>query len=195
VQLPEVEARFRRDGLIADPMSFEQLNKFIDAEVATWKPVMERAIRKGITFLAKSQRSDGSWIPLWFGNEHAVNDENPVYGTAQVLVALRELDERGYDGLRDLKSRAVEQLVAAPVAGVLADVGGLDEAGDTEGVTEVKLLVDPGSTIGTLESSDSRVAYVRAVGKTADLAVNAARKAAAHLEFQLRVRAVSQQMV
>ena len=43
VQLPEVEARFRRDGLIADPMSFEQLNKFIDAEVATWKPVMERA--------------------------------------------------------------------------------------------------------------------------------------------------------
>ena len=77
------------------------------------KPVMERAIRKGITFLAKSQRSDGSWIPLWFGNEHAVNDENPVYGTAQVLVALRELDERGYDGLRDMKSRAVEQLVAA----------------------------------------------------------------------------------
>ena len=24
-------------------MSFEQLNKFIDSEVATWKPVMERA--------------------------------------------------------------------------------------------------------------------------------------------------------
>jgi len=61
--------------------------------------------------------------------------------------------------------------VAAPVAAVLADVSGLDEAGDTEGVTEVKLLVDPGSTIGALESSDSRVAYVRAVGKTADLAV------------------------
>ena len=73
--------------------------------------------------------------------------------------------------------------VAAPVAGVLADVSGLDEAGNTEGVTEVKLLVDPGSTIGPLESSDSRVAYVRAVGETADLAVNAARKAAAHLEF------------
>ena len=43
VQLPETEARFRRDGLIADPMSFEQLNRFIDSEVATWKPVMERA--------------------------------------------------------------------------------------------------------------------------------------------------------
>ena len=42
MQLPETEARLRRDGLIADPMSVEQFNKFIDAEVATWKPVMER---------------------------------------------------------------------------------------------------------------------------------------------------------
>ncbi|HET7666973.1 MAG TPA: ATP-grasp domain-containing protein [Mycobacterium sp.] len=84
---------------------------------------------------------------------------------------------------------------AAPVAGVLAAVSGLDEAADIEGVTEVKLLVDPGSTIGPLQSSDSRVAYVRALGKTADLAVAAARKAAAQLEFQLRVRAVSDRTV
>ena len=43
VRLPEVEARLRRDGLIADPMSVEQFNKFIDAEVAIWKPGLERA--------------------------------------------------------------------------------------------------------------------------------------------------------
>jgi tripartite-type tricarboxylate transporter receptor subunit TctC len=42
MQLPETEARLRRDGLIADPMSVEQLDKFVDSEVATWKPVMER---------------------------------------------------------------------------------------------------------------------------------------------------------
>jgi tripartite-type tricarboxylate transporter receptor subunit TctC len=42
MQLPETQARLRRDGLIADPMSVEQLNKFVDSEVATWKPVMER---------------------------------------------------------------------------------------------------------------------------------------------------------
>ena len=41
-QLPETEARLRRDGLIADPMNVEQFNAFIDAEVAAWKPVMER---------------------------------------------------------------------------------------------------------------------------------------------------------
>jgi biotin carboxylase len=85
--------------------------------------------------------------------------------------------------------------VAAPVAGVLADVNGVDEARNVKGVTDVQLLVRPGSAIGPLESSDSRVAYVRAVGETADLAVNAAREAAAHLEIQLRVRAVSEQTV
>jgi biotin carboxylase len=85
--------------------------------------------------------------------------------------------------------------VAPPVAGVLADVSGLDEARNVKGVTDVQLLVRPGGTIGALESSDSRVAYVRAVGETADLAVGAARKAAAHLEFQLRVRALSEQTV
>jgi L-amino acid ligase C-terminal domain 2 len=74
-------------------------------------------------------------------------------------------------------------------------MSGLDEAGETEGVTEVKLLVRPGRTIGNLESSDSRIAYVRAVGKTPELAVNSARKAAAHLEFQLRVRDVSEKTV
>lgn len=42
MQLPETEARLRRDGLIADPMNVQQLDKFIDSEVATWKPVMER---------------------------------------------------------------------------------------------------------------------------------------------------------
>jgi biotin carboxylase len=82
--------------------------------------------------------------------------------------------------------------VAAPATGELASVSGLEEAGKTEGVTEVKLLVGPGSTVGRLESSDSRIAYVRSVGETATEALDAARKAAAHLEFQLRVCAVSQ---
>ncbi|MGZ8801146.1 MAG: ATP-grasp domain-containing protein [Mycobacterium sp.] len=95
---------------------------------------------------------------------------------------------------RPARSSAI-WFVAAPAAGVLADVSGVDEARDAEGVTEVELLVRPGSTIGALESSDSRVAYVRAVGETPDLAVDAARKAASHLEFQLRVRAETKQTV
>lgn len=51
-------------------------------------------IRKGQRYLRKTQRADGSWLPLWFGNQHAPDDENPTYGTAKVVLALAELDER-----------------------------------------------------------------------------------------------------
>jgi len=48
----------------------------------------ERAIVRGIEYLARAQNSDGSWIPLWFGNESAPKQENPVYGTSRVLTGL-----------------------------------------------------------------------------------------------------------
>jgi squalene-hopene/tetraprenyl-beta-curcumene cyclase len=38
-------------------------------------------------FLNKVQRPNGSWLPLWFGNQHVPDDENPVYGTSRVLRA------------------------------------------------------------------------------------------------------------
>jgi squalene-hopene/tetraprenyl-beta-curcumene cyclase len=44
-----------------------------------------------LNYLARQQRPDGSWLPLWFGNQHAPSDENPVYGTARVLAAYRML--------------------------------------------------------------------------------------------------------
>ena len=43
------------------------------------------ATRLALDYLRKTQRADGSWIPLWFGNEHAKDEENPVYGTAMVV--------------------------------------------------------------------------------------------------------------
>jgi squalene-hopene/tetraprenyl-beta-curcumene cyclase len=52
---------------------------------------IEQAILRGLTFLRKTQRSDGSWLPLWFGNQDRPDDENPVYGTARVLMALADL--------------------------------------------------------------------------------------------------------
>jgi squalene-hopene/tetraprenyl-beta-curcumene cyclase len=48
-------------------------------------PTIEQALEKGFKYLTRVQRVDGSWLPLWFGNQHAPNDENPTYGTARVL--------------------------------------------------------------------------------------------------------------
>ncbi|MGO8691422.1 MAG: prenyltransferase/squalene oxidase repeat-containing protein [Thermoguttaceae bacterium] len=49
------------------------------------------AVERGLAYLAAQQRGDGSWVPLWFGNEHFPEEENPVYGTARVLLAYRDL--------------------------------------------------------------------------------------------------------
>jgi squalene-hopene/tetraprenyl-beta-curcumene cyclase len=57
----------------------------------------QRAIDIGFGYLSKTQRDDGSWWPLWFGNQHSHNDENPTYGTARVLAAYRDTGRIGFD--------------------------------------------------------------------------------------------------
>ena len=54
-------------------------------------PNIEPAVNRGLHYLSKQQRSDGSWVPLWFGNQDHPYEENPVYGTAKVLMAYRDL--------------------------------------------------------------------------------------------------------
>lgn len=50
-------------------------------------------VHRGLDYLACVQRPDGSWLPLWFGNQYVHDDENPTYGTARVLAAFRDLDK------------------------------------------------------------------------------------------------------
>ena len=54
---------------------------------------VERGIQRAREFLIKQQRPDGSWLPLWFGNEHVTDEANPLYGTAHVVAAFRELGD------------------------------------------------------------------------------------------------------
>jgi squalene-hopene/tetraprenyl-beta-curcumene cyclase len=49
---------------------------------------LHRAASRALAYLERTQRDDGSWIPLWFGNEDAPDEDNPVYGTARVLNGL-----------------------------------------------------------------------------------------------------------
>jgi squalene-hopene/tetraprenyl-beta-curcumene cyclase len=63
----------------------------------------------GEEYLQRSQRLDGSWLPLWFGCQHAPDDENPTYGTARVLAAYRDLGMMETDPAR----RGIAWLVLA----------------------------------------------------------------------------------
>ncbi len=66
-----------------------------------WRPALpdplrartERAITRAVRFLEQAQQPDGSWIPLWFGNQGAPDEANPVYGTARVLEGLAALSD------------------------------------------------------------------------------------------------------
>jgi squalene-hopene/tetraprenyl-beta-curcumene cyclase len=74
------------------------------------KPRVQRGITRGLEYLAKVQRADGSWLPLWFGNEHAPDDENPIYGTTHILYALRALREASLPHLPEHRTKAEDYL-------------------------------------------------------------------------------------
>ncbi len=71
---------------------------------------IDEGVELGFTYLERVQRTNGSWLPLWFGNQHVPNDENPVYGTSRVLKAFRDCDrwndraQRGAEWLRSAQN-------------------------------------------------------------------------------------------
>ena len=79
--------------------------------LAAWPEALPdgQAIQRGRSYLAAAQSGDGSWLPLWFGNERAPGQANPVYGTARVLAAY---DELGWAEAEEA-GRGVDYLVAA----------------------------------------------------------------------------------
>jgi len=109
---------------------------------------MEGAIKRGLRFLGRSQRSDGAWIPLWFGNQHAPEEENPTYGTTRVLTAYRALNLIETEAAR----RGLQWLIRAQ-----GDDGGWGGAPQTPSSVEetalaVDALLDCGEVAGSKEA-------------------------------------------
>lgn len=78
--------------------------------------------RSGLQYLLKHQQPDGSWIPLWFGNQDHPGELNPTYGTAKVLFAFRDCGgtklpafAKGIDYL--VKSQAADGSWGGPIGG------------------------------------------------------------------------------
>lgn len=100
----------------------------------------QRALSRGFAYLEAAQCPDGSWLPLWFGNQDAADDANPTYGTARVLAAYRDLDRMNTAPAR----RGGAWLLAAQNA----DGGWGGGAGTPSSIEEtalaVEILVDAG---------------------------------------------------
>ncbi len=82
-------------------------------ELPAEAPRLRRAMERAVRFLVRSQRTDGSWLPLWFGNQHAPDDINSTYGTARVVLGLRELGIRHVSLPGQMLQRARQWLVHA----------------------------------------------------------------------------------
>ena len=134
-----------------------------------------RAIAGALAYLGRRQRADGSWLPLWFGNQHLDDQVNPCYGTARVLIALasagrgdaamvargagwllaHQQAEGGWGGDRTAPTSveetalAVDALASLLLAGGAATWPGLDDAALratlTRGVDRLIALTDGGN--------------------------------------------------
>lgn len=74
---------------------------------------LQSARRRAVKYLSISQREDGAWAPLWFGNQSAPGEENPTYGTARVVLALNRLARDGGVPVEDIRSGGIRWLLAA----------------------------------------------------------------------------------
>jgi len=92
-----------------------------------------RSIQAGFRYLARQQRPNGSWVPLWFGNQNDPHEENPVYGTAKVLLAYRDWQRLDTEPAR----RAVAWLCQAQNAD-----GGWGGDGQRSSVEETAVAVE-----------------------------------------------------
>ena len=69
--------------------------------------------RRAITYLHGLQQEDGSWVPLWFGNEKMPDRTNPTYGTASVVAALAEPMVRDWSNTSRMRQKATSWLLGA----------------------------------------------------------------------------------
>ncbi len=67
------------------------LDEWYDSMDVALQRRINAAMQWSVSYLEKVQREDGSWVPLWFGNEAVPNAENPTYGTARVVSALNSI--------------------------------------------------------------------------------------------------------
>jgi len=68
------------------------------------------SMKRMLGWMKKTQQPDGSWIPLWFGDQDAKDERSPVYGTA---VAVEHLNSSSNPAAKELAAKGAVYLVSA----------------------------------------------------------------------------------
>lgn len=107
----------------------------------------KRSIGRLIGWMSREQAEDGSWVPLWFGDQDAEDERSPVYGTA---TAVEYLSQSKNEAVRPLIERGAKFLMKAQ-----NDDGGW---GGKRGVeSKVTLTARALSALASVESADRKV--------------------------------------
>ena len=114
---------------------------------------LRRAADRALAFLVRVQREDGAWIPLWFGNERAPGEDNPVYGTARTLEGLHADLVRG-----DARAAAARTRATAFVLGAQNEDGGWGgDRGVPSSIEETGVVLSALSLGGTPADEPRRI--------------------------------------
>ena len=73
--------------------ALQALHRWRSAAGGALKRAIDRAVRNGLRYLARTQGPEGSWLALWFGSQRTAGHTNPVFGTARVAGALAAMGE------------------------------------------------------------------------------------------------------
>jgi squalene-hopene/tetraprenyl-beta-curcumene cyclase len=121
----------------------------------------EKTLKKTLAYLERVQKEDGSWVPLWFGNQFAPNQENPVYGTARVLIGLCRLPQQFISQCLPMMQKAVQWLLS--VQNQDGGWGGAKAVNST--IEETALSVDALASILDSRITSHRLAVEPAISR------------------------------
>ncbi len=144
---------FDRSGADLTAHAIRAWDVWFDRLDAELRQRVERAFDHAARYLQRTQRRDGAFLPLWFGNESAPAEANATYGTARVIPALVVLARRGRPQAALMLDAAVRWLLSARNA----DGGWGGDRGVPSSVEETSLA------IGALADADDEPPVVAAI--------------------------------
>ena len=83
---------------------------WLDVLPCNLKKKCEKSTRKMLNWMQRTQAADGSWIPLWFGDQDAYNEQSPVYGTA---MAVEYLSDNKLPIAQKMAAKGLEYILSA----------------------------------------------------------------------------------